>query len=77
MVPEDDRTTGRAARMQAGVIVGYIAMALGLLFAISQASEAEAWPMELSASVVLLHMVGGFVLGWLVQPLLARLFTNS
>ena len=77
MVPEDDRRAERAARMQAGVVVGYIAMVLGLLFVISQASEAEAWPMELSASIVLLHMVGGYVLGWLAQPLLARLFTNS
>ena len=77
MAPEDDRKAQRAARMQAGVIVGYIAMVFGLLFAVSQASEAEAWPMELSASIVLFHMVGGFILGWLGQPLLARLFTNS
>ncbi len=77
MVPEDDRKAERAARMQVGVIVGYIAMMLGFLFAVSQASEADAWPMELSASVVLIHMVAGFVLGWLAQPLLARLFTNS
>ncbi len=77
MAPEDSRKTERAARMQAGVVVGYIAMVLGLLFVISQASEAEAWPIELSASIVLLDMVGGYVVGWLAQPLLARLFTNS
>ena len=57
--------------------MGHIAMMLGFLFALSQASEADAWPMQLSASVVLIHMVAGFVLGWLAQPLLARIFTNS
>ncbi|MCH8815441.1 MAG: hypothetical protein IH957_10180 [Chloroflexi bacterium] len=77
MAPEDDRKAERAARMQAGVIVGYIAMIFGLLFTVSQASEATAWPFGVSASIVLLHMVGGYVLGWLAQPLLARLFTNS
>jgi hypothetical protein len=59
--------------MQAGVIVGYIGLLLGLLAVMAQASEVEALPMNDAAAIVLLHMVGGFVLGWLIQPLLARL----
>jgi hypothetical protein len=74
----DDRTKHEVSpRMQVGVVVGFIAMVLGFLFALSQASEAEAWPMQVSAAVVLLHMVGGYVIGWLAQPLLSRIFTGS
>ena len=77
-MPRDDETKGDISpRMQAGLILGFMAMWLGLVFALSQASEAEAWPMQVSAAVVLIHMVGGYTLGWLAQPLLARFFPYS
>jgi hypothetical protein len=72
MADRRDAPPDRSARMQAGVVVGYIGLLLGLLAVLGQASEVEALPMNDAAAVVLLHMVGGFVLGWLIQPLLAR-----
>ena len=77
MAHEDETKHEISPRMQAGLIVGFIAMVLGFLFALSQASEADAWPMRVSAAVVLLHMAGGYLIGWLTQPLLSRLFTRS
>jgi multisubunit Na+/H+ antiporter MnhG subunit len=73
MADRRDAPPDRSSRMQAGVIVGYIGLLLGLLAVMAQASEVEALPMNDAAAIVLLHMVGGFVLGWLIQPLLARL----
>jgi len=77
MTREDETRHEISPRMRVGLIVGYIALLLGFLVALSQASEAEAWPMRVSAAVVLLHMVGGYLIGWLTQPLLSRLFTRS
>jgi len=77
-MPREDETKDEISpRMRSGLIIGFIAMVLGLLFAVSQASEAQAWPMQVSAAVVLLHMVGGYTLGWLAQPLLSRIFPAS
>jgi len=73
MADRRDAAPDRSSRMQAGVVVGYIGLLLGLLAVLAQASEVEALPINMAAAVVLLHMVGGFVLGWFIQPLLARL----
>lgn len=71
-----DATAQRRERMQAGVIAGYIGLLFGLLAMLAQASEVEALPMNAATAIVLLHMVGGYVIGWLIQPMLARLFPN-
>ena len=77
MPRQDESKDEISPRMRVGLIIGFIAMMLGFLFAVSQASEAEAWPMQVSAAVVLIHMVCGYALGWLAQPLLSRIFTGS
>ncbi len=41
------------------------------------ASEIEALPAGQAALVVFIHMAVGYVIGWLIQPLLARLFPQS
>jgi hypothetical protein len=56
-----------------GFIVGYIAFVLGLLFVVSMASELEALPVGEAAVIVFMHMAVGYVIGWLIQPLLAAL----
>ena len=77
MARDDETKSDISPRMQAGLILGFMAMWLGVVFAMSQASEADAWPMQVSAAVVLIHMVVGYTLGWLAQPLLSRIFTGS
>ncbi len=77
MRSEDETRDEISSRMLAGLIAGFMAMWLGLVFALSQASEADAWPMGVSAAVVLIHMVGGYTLGWLALPLLSRIFPGS
>jgi len=64
-------------RAKSGFIVGYIAFVFGLLFVLSMASEIEPLPAGQAALVVFLHMSAGYVTGWLIQPLLARLFPQS
>jgi hypothetical protein len=64
-------------RAKTGFIVGYIALVLGLLFVVSMASEIEALPTGRAALVVFIHMAAGYVIGWLIQPLLARLFPQA
>ena len=60
-------------RAKAGFIVGYIAFVMGLLFVLSMASEIEALSLGQAALVVFIHMAVGYVIGWLIQPLLAAL----
>ena len=50
------------------------AVRLRLLVVLSMASELEALPIHLSALVVLVHMVAGFAIGWLIQPVIKALF---
>jgi hypothetical protein len=64
-------------RAKSGFIVGYIALVMGLLFVLSMASEIEALSVGQAALVVFLHMAAGYVIGWLIQPLLARVFPQS
>ena len=67
-------TEERGSRSGAGVIGGYVGFVFGLLVVLSMASELEALPIHLSALVVLVHMVAGFAIGWLIQPLIKALF---
>ena len=67
-------TEERSARSSAGVIGGYVGFIFGLLVVLSMASEVEALPIHLSALAVLVHMVAGFAIGWLIQPLIKALF---
>ena len=67
-------TEERSGRSSAGVIGGYIGFVFGLLVVLSMASEVEALPMHLAALAVLVHMVAGFAIGWLIQPLIKALF---
>jgi hypothetical protein len=60
-------------RAKSGFIVGYIAFVLGVLFVLSMASEIQALPMSQAAMVVFVHMAFGYVIGWLIQPLLAAI----
>jgi FtsH-binding integral membrane protein len=60
-------------RAKSGFIVGYIALVMGLLFVLSMASEIEPLPAGQAALVVFIHMAVGYVVGWLIQPLLAAL----
>lgn len=60
-------------RAKSGFIVGYIALVMGLLFVLSMASEIKALPLGQAALVVFLHMALGYVIGWLIQPVLAAL----
>jgi hypothetical protein len=71
---ERGSTEERGARTGAGVIGGYIGFVFGLLVVLSMASEVEALPMHLSALAVFVHMVAGFAIGWLVQPVIKTLF---
>ena len=64
-------------RAKSGFIVGYIAFVLGVLFVLSMASEIQALSMGQSAMVVFVHMALGYVIGWLIQPLLAAVFPQS
>jgi hypothetical protein len=64
-------------RAKSGFIVGYIALVLGILFVLSMASEIQALPMGQAAAVVFAHMAFGYVIGWLIQPLLARVFPQA
>ena len=64
----------RSGRSGAGVIGGYIGFVFGLLVVLSMASEVEALPIHLSAIAVLVHMAAGYVIGWLIQPLIKALF---
>lgn len=76
MASGSEKDPGINPRSKMGVIFGYIGMLLGLLAVIGQASEIQALPMNVGAAIVLLHMVGGYVVGWLIQPLLARWFST-
>lgn len=76
MATGNDSETTINPRWKTGAIVGYIAFVLGLLNVVAQASEAEAWPLNVSAAIVLVHMLAGFGIGWLVQPLLAKWFST-
>ena len=67
-------TEERGGRSSAGVIGGYVGFVFGLLVVLSMASEVEALPIHLSAFVVLVHMVAGYAMGWLIQPLIKALF---
>jgi hypothetical protein len=60
-------------RAKSGFIVGYIAFVLGVLFVLSMASEIQALPMSQAAMVVFVHMAFGYVIGWLIQPVLAAI----
>jgi hypothetical protein len=60
-------------RAKSGFIVGYIGFVFGLLFVLSMASEIEALAVGSAALIVFIHMAMGYVLGWLIQPLLAAL----
>jgi hypothetical protein len=64
-------------RAKTGFVVGYIAFVLGVLFVLSMASEIQALPAGQAAAVVFAHMAVGYVIGWLIQPLLARLFPQA
>ena len=64
-------------RAKSGFIVGYIGFVFGLLFVVSMASEIEALALGQAALVVFVHMAAGYVIGWLIQPLLARLFSQA
>jgi hypothetical protein len=68
------REEERGSRSGAGVIGGYIGFVFGLLVVLSMASEVEALPIHLSALVVLVHMVAGYAIGWLAQPIIKSLF---
>ena len=67
-------TEERSGRTGAGVLGGYIGFVAGLLVVLSMASELEALPMHISALVVFVHMVAGYAIGWLIQPLFKALF---
>ena len=60
-------------RAKSGFIVGYIGFVFGLLFVLSMASEIEALSVGQAALLVFVHMAAGYVIGWLIQPLLAAL----
>lgn len=64
-------------RAKSGFIVGYIAFVMGLLFVLSMASEIEALSVGQAALLVFVHMATGYVIGWLIQPLLAAVFPQS
>jgi hypothetical protein len=70
----DDRTSPRA---RSGFIVGYIGLVFGLLVVLSMASEVEPLPTGQAALVVLFHMMIGYAVGWLIQPLIARMFPQA
>lgn len=72
----DDRESQIGPRAKSGIIVGYIAMVLGLLAVVGQASEIKALPMNIAALVVLVHMLAGYGIGWLIQPLISRWFST-
>jgi hypothetical protein len=69
--PRDEQ---RSSRSSAGVIGGYVGFVFGLLVVLSMASEVQALPMHLSAFVVFVHMVAGYAIGWLAQPIIKALF---
>lgn len=62
------------SRSGAGIIGGYVGFFLGLLVVLSMASEVEALPIHLSAIVVFVHMIAGYAIGWLAQPIIKSLF---
>lgn len=67
-------TEERSGRSAAGIVGGWVGFVFGLLVVLSMASEVEALPMHLSALAVLVHMVAGYAIGWLIQPLINALF---
>ncbi len=74
-LPDSARSEKRRARAGAGTIGGYLGFVFGLLCVLSVASEfAQPLPMSEAAFTVLLMMSTGYLLGWLTQPLVARLF---
>ena len=72
---KDDGGSRINPRAQVGIVIGYIAMIMGLLAVVAEASEATALPLNLAAAIVLLHRAAGFAIGWLIQPLLSRWFS--
>jgi len=64
----------RSGRSGAGIIGGYVGFFFGLLVVLSMASEVQALPMHIGALVVLIHMVAGYAIGWLIQPVIKALF---
>jgi hypothetical protein len=68
--PKEDRR----ARSGWGIIGGYVGFFFGLLVVLSMASEVQALPMHIGAVVVFIHMVAGYAIGWLIQPLINALF---
>ncbi len=72
--PGSDKAT---ARKTAGVVTGYIGLIFGLLVVLMMASEFEALPAGQAAAIVLFHMIAGYAIGWLVQPVIARMFPQA
>ena len=71
--------TGRErkiARGKAGTIGGYVGFFLGLLALLTMMSEASAPPALQSGATVIAFMIGGYGLGWLLQPFLEQLFAQ-
>ena len=72
--PGSDKTS---ARTNAGIISGYIGFTFALLVVLMMASEFEALPAGQAAAILLVHMIAGYAIGWLIQPLIARLFPQA
>lgn len=66
-----------SARKNAGIVAGYIGFIFGGLVVLMMASEFEALPAGEAAAVLLFHMIAGYAIGWLIQPLIAALFPQA
>jgi hypothetical protein len=67
----------RDARASAGSIGGYMGFAFGLMAVLSMMSEASAPPALQSGATVIVSMLVGYALGWLLQPVLERVFAQQ
>ncbi len=76
-VQNEPREKKMNPRNGAGITGGYIGLFFGGLAVLSAASEVSNPGLDLAALMVLVSMVGGYVMGWLVQPLIARLFPQA
>ena len=71
-------TEKRRARSNGGIVGGYLGFFYGLLCVLSVASElSEPLSTGRAASTVLLMMVIGYAVGWLIQPVISRIFRQA